>query len=254
MTDKREETNLWSTQDQIAAWLRDGILSGDFAAGSKLPSSREITKQWGAAAQTIRNAVTMLEKEELVYTRRGSGVFVRQHPQRTVVPAASKTPPADPDEQYKGIREAAGVESRERSELLQVEAVSAPVAVANAFGLTPGEAVLLRKQVLFLEDTPSEFVEVYLPLSLAEEVGLTRKRRFKGGVGRVLADAGYPTLRCIDKVSARWPTAEQFEALKMPTKLPVLRTFRVTYSTDDRPIEVSIMAKAGHLFELQYEF
>jgi GntR family transcriptional regulator len=40
----------------------------------------------------------------------------------------------------------------------------------------------------------------------------------------------------------------------MPTKLPVLRQFRVTYSVDDRPIQAEFMIKAGHLYELEYEF
>jgi GntR family transcriptional regulator len=76
----------------------------------------------------------------------------------------------------------------------------------------------------------------------------------RGGSGRVLEDLGYPSLRCEDKVSAQLPTPEQYAALQMPTKLPVLRTFRTTYSTDDRPIQAEIMAKAGHLYELQYDF
>ena len=31
-------------------------------------------------------------------------------------------------------------------------------------------------------------------------------------------------------------------------------TLRVVYSDGDRPIEVTVVAKAGHLYELQYEF
>jgi GntR family transcriptional regulator len=58
----------------------------------------------------------------------------------------------------------------------------------------------------------------------------------------------------VDKVAARWPTPQQQRALKMPTKLPVLRQFRVTYSVDDRPIQAEFMIKAGHLYELEYEF
>jgi GntR family transcriptional regulator len=33
----------------------------------------------------------------------------------------------------------------------------------------------------------------------------------------------------------------------------VLRTFRVVYSDDDVPVEATIMAKAGHLYELRYD-
>lgn len=36
--------------------------------------------------------------------------------------------------------------------------------------------------------------------------------------------------------------------------MPVLRTLRVVHSDDDRPVEVTVMVKAGHLYELQYEF
>jgi GntR family transcriptional regulator len=34
----------------------------------------------------------------------------------------------------------------------------------------------------------------------------------------------------------------------------VLRTLRVVYSVGERPIEASVLVKAGHLYELRYEF
>lgn len=254
MTDEREEEpTVWSTQDQIAAYLRDGILSGDFPPGKKLPSSRELTRRFGAAAQTIRNAVITLEKEGLVYSRQGSGVIAREHPQRTMEPAKYKTPPSGGGK-YQWISEAEKGGSSGKSELLAVEEVVPPAAVRKALGLGDDDTALLRRQVLFLDDEPCELVEVYIPLDLARETVIMERRKIKGGVGRVLAEAGLPPLRCVDKVSARWPTPEQARALRMPTKLPVLRTFRVTYSTDDRPVQAEIMAKAGHLYELQYEF
>lgn len=248
-----EDPSVWSTQDQIASYLRDGILSGDFPPGGKLPSSRELWAKFGAAAQTIRNAVITLEKEGLAYSRQGAGVIVRDHPQRTMEPARYKTPPTG-DGKYQWIGEVEKQGSSGKSELLDVEEVVPPVAVQKAFDLAPDEQVLLRRQVLFLDDNPAELVEVYIPLDLATGTAITERRKIRGGVGRVLMEAGFPPVRCVDKVSARWPTPEQARALRMPTKLPVLRTFRVTYSTNDRPIQVEIMAKSGHLHELQYEF
>lgn len=58
----------------------------------------------------------------------------------------------------------------------------------------------------------------------------------------------------MDRVSARVPTQEQYQALNLPSGLPVLRTLRVVYSDEQRPIEATVMVKAGHLYELQYEF
>lgn len=34
----------------------------------------------------------------------------------------------------------------------------------------------------------------------------------------------------------------------------MLRTLRVVYSDGEHPIEATVTAKAGHLYELQYEF
>lgn len=33
----------------------------------------------------------------------------------------------------------------------------------------------------------------------------------------------------------------------------MLRTLRVVYDAAERPVEVTVMAKAGHLYELRYE-
>ena len=255
MTENPEETTkpIWPVHDQIAAYLRDGILNGDFPPGKPLPSSRKLNDQFGAAAQTIKNAMATLEREGLVYTRRGAGIYAREHRQRTMTPAEYKTPPTDGGK-YQWISAAEHKGFTGRSELLDVKEVIPPFLVREAFDLGPEEKAQLRRQVMYLDDEPCELVEVYFPLELAQDTPLAEKRRIKGGAGRVLSDAGLPALRCVDKVAARWPTPQQQEALRMPTKLPVLRQFRVTYSVDDRPIQAEFMIKAGHLYELEYEF
>lgn len=260
MAERRDKESLWSVQDQIASYLRERILDGEIEPDGQLPSSRELLAQFGAAAQTIKNAMSTLEAEGLVYTRRGAGVFARRHPQRTMTPAEYKQPPTD-GSKYQWITAANSKGLDGRSELLDVTEVEPPALVRQAFMLAKGETALLRRQVLYLapqdgdqEEQPCELVEVYIPLNLAEGTPIMERRRIKGGTGRVLLEAGFPSLRCVDKVTARWPTPQQQKALKLPTKLPVLRQFRVTYSVDDRPIQAEFMIKAGHLYELEYEF
>ena len=253
MAEERDEGILWSVQDQIAAYLRERILDGEIGPDEQLPSSRELLAEFGAAAQTIKNAMTTLQKEGLVYTRRGAGVFARKHPQRTMTPANYKNPPTDGGS-YQWITEAGKKGSTGHSELLDVEEVVPPYLVRQAFDLPEDGKAVLRRQVMHLDDQPCELVEVFFPLDLAQGTPIAERRRIKGGAGRVLAEAGFPALRCVDKVAARWPTPRQARALRMPTRLPVLRQFRVTYSVDDRPIQAEFMFKAGHLYELEYEF
>ena len=61
---------------QVADGLRAAIQSGDLAAGTKLPSGRELAKEWGVALMTLQKAIDQLRDEGLVYTQRGRGVFV----------------------------------------------------------------------------------------------------------------------------------------------------------------------------------
>ncbi|CAM5729247.1 hypothetical protein SANTM175S_11006 [Streptomyces antimycoticus] len=80
------------------------------------------------------------------------------------------------------------------------------------------------------------------------------RRKIKGGTPALMAELGYPPRLSVDKVSARVPTQEQCTVLGLPGNLPVLRTLRVVYSDEERPIEATVLAKAGHLYELRYEF
>ena len=61
---------------QIAEQLRQGILSGEFAAGARLPAERELAAQLGVSRPSVREALIALEVEGWVEIRTGSGVYV----------------------------------------------------------------------------------------------------------------------------------------------------------------------------------
>ncbi|WP_344428915.1 GntR family transcriptional regulator [Amycolatopsis minnesotensis] len=71
---------------QVAEQLRRKIVEGEYAAGDKLPSRRELCEIFGVAPMTAENAVRELRTAGLVVSRKGSGVYVRTHPGRTSVP------------------------------------------------------------------------------------------------------------------------------------------------------------------------
>ena len=61
---------------QIADGVRQAIDSGELAAGAKLPSGRELAKQWGVSLMTLQKAIDHLRDEGRVYAQQGRGVFV----------------------------------------------------------------------------------------------------------------------------------------------------------------------------------
>ncbi|MFF9395711.1 GntR family transcriptional regulator [Streptomyces griseoluteus] len=242
-----------SLHERIAADLRDEIMSGDLAAGASLPSTVQLKERFDASNATIQKALQLLKDERLVVGRAGAAVTVREHRQRTMRPA-SYMAPAPSGEPYRWLTEAAKLGARPDSSLLDVRETSAPADVAAALRIAGDETVLLREQVLTLDDEPVELVRSYYPMAVARGTAITEKRKIRGGTPALLAALGFPPRTSVDRVSARVPTQEQYRALRLPSDLPVLRTLRVVFSDDERPIEATVMVKAGHLYELQYEF
>ncbi|MER5638183.1 GntR family transcriptional regulator [Kitasatospora sp. NPDC002227] len=245
-----------AVHQRIAADLRDEILSGELPREARLPSTAVLIDRFGASNASVQKAVNLLKDEHLVTSRAGASTTVTYRPRRIMVPAAYSAPAA-PGETYRWISEAEGQGYRATIELLSVGKVAAPREVAAAFGIEAGELVARRAQILRLDDQPAELVHSHYPLAIAEGTPLLEFRKIRGGTPALLAAMGHTPAPdgTVDRISACIPTQEQFVALHLPGELvPVLRTFRVVRSTKDVIIEVTVMAKAGHLYELQYTF
>lgn len=60
--------------------LRQQILDGTFPAGSKLPPQQDLADSFGVTLMTLRQAMSGLESEGLVWAARGKGTFVADRP------------------------------------------------------------------------------------------------------------------------------------------------------------------------------
>ncbi|GAB3875145.1 TetR/AcrR family transcriptional regulator C-terminal domain-containing protein [Kibdelosporangium lantanae] len=72
---------------RIVAEIRGRIASGRLRPGDKVPSTRQITQEWGVAMATATKVISALRDLGLVDTRPGAGTVVR----------GQRTPAADPD-------------------------------------------------------------------------------------------------------------------------------------------------------------
>lgn len=62
--------------EQITAIVRGRIGSGDYAAGTRMPSTTTLAQEFGVASRTVRKALAPLLAEGLIETRPGWGTFV----------------------------------------------------------------------------------------------------------------------------------------------------------------------------------
>jgi AcrR family transcriptional regulator len=116
------------TYQAIAAAIRQGIETGRLRPGERVPSTREITRQWGVAVATATKALQALQAEGLVKGVVGVGTVVADRrsssrPQGTVEPRRRR--PRDTE-----------------SELTRERIVLTAVAIADSEGLP---AVTMRR-------------------------------------------------------------------------------------------------------------
>src|SRR6202035_5190211 len=65
-----------SLSAEVVDRLAEQIISGDLAAGAKLPSEQEMMTGMGVSRTVVREAVAALRARGLVITRHGVGAFV----------------------------------------------------------------------------------------------------------------------------------------------------------------------------------
>lgn len=67
---------------QLVEQIQLMVVSGIFAAGSKLPSVREMAAQASVNPNTMQRALSQLESDGLLYSQRTSGRFVTEDVQK----------------------------------------------------------------------------------------------------------------------------------------------------------------------------
>lgn len=63
---------------QVAAVIRQRIRSGLWAAGRQIPTLGELEREFGVARVTLRQALSLVERDGLIWRGRGRGTFVTE--------------------------------------------------------------------------------------------------------------------------------------------------------------------------------
>lgn len=237
--------------ERIAANLRALIMSGEWEPGWKIPKTDDLIAEHGASNVTIQRALNILKTEGLLEGRAGSGVYVRERAPQTIQPASFMAA-SDPGQPYRWVSEAAKRSQRGANRIILVGEAVPPRRVREILDLADDGVAVLRSRVGLLNDEPAELVDSYYPAELAQGTRLADRRKIPGGSPTLLAEMGYPPREQEDEISARPATTREFTQLELPADIPVIEVFRVVYSDDRRPIEVTTLVKPAHLFKMGY--
>jgi GntR family transcriptional regulator len=233
---------------QIAAELRQRIRRGDWAAGEKLPSIPAIAEMYGVAKQTVQRTIDQLRIEGLLITKPGSGTYVRGTRRRLNRLSRGRY----------GSRRGyhADLAARYRQELIEVGLATPPAEVADAFGVSDGTTLLVRRHLVRTDE--QQPVEIGASWFRAAEAGGTSLAE-RAAFGRPLYQeveevTGRSYTSATDQITARLPTREEAELLQIRPDTPVLHLLHVAYDAEHKPIEVGQATWPGPMTTLSEEY
>jgi DNA-binding FadR family transcriptional regulator len=134
---------------QVADHLRELIDNGDFPAGGRLPTERELAERLGISRPTVREALIALEVEGRVRIRVGSGIYVTEAPAAPVAALHTLQPVEGPIELLRAREFVEGAVAAEAATLVRpadVEAMDDVIARMAAGGHPSQETVALDRE------------------------------------------------------------------------------------------------------------
>jgi GntR family transcriptional regulator len=223
----------------IAQDLRERIESGELLPGDQLPTELELRDMYGAARNTVRDAVRTLTTLGLVVTRQGQGTFVawRLRPFVTTLspgPENGLSGAEGEDAFIEAIRQ----HRRPSASVPRVETLPATRDIADQLGVLDGTAVIIRRQERYLDGQPWSLQTTAYPMELARRgaMSLLMAQDIPGGAFAYLKDTlGVAEVGHRDLIQVRPPTEDEarFFALADNGRVAVLSCVRTGYQDAD---------------------
>jgi GntR family transcriptional regulator len=224
---------------QVVAEIQRRIDSGEYPAGSLLPSEHQLVDLFDVSRPTIVKALTPLRQDGWIDTQQGRGSFVRGRP---ALAGAERTRPA------KRILELP--ETALSGELVQAGVKLAPGYVTKLLGLEPGAKAFLRQRLLG-DDEPVELASLWLPLEVAKGTDLASPELLGESMRQHLQTRRKVWLdHAVERISARKPTGEEAGLLRVAADEPVLNVIVTAYDAKSKPVHVTDLVLPGDRHEI----
>ncbi len=218
---------------QLKEIIRDKILSGEWVEGMRLPSERELCEQYGVSRMTVRQSITDLVHEGLLYREQGKGTFVRR---ARIYQQLDRLTSFTEDMHNRG--------QVPNTKVLAAGMYNADSMVAERLQISPGQEVfrLYRLRISNGEPLALELTHIHFPgceRLVAEDLehnSLYVLLETKYGVSLVEA---------LQEVEAGLAGKEEANLLRISPGSSVLLTRRTTYTNHGHPVEYAVSTYRG---------
>jgi GntR family transcriptional regulator len=223
---------------QLKKILLKQIQEGEFPLGSMIPSERDLSQTYGISRMTVRQALSQLVSDGLLYREKGRGTFVSpvKLEQKNIMSFSNTV-------RAKGLMPSARV--------LYFEKEEATEELCERMGLSNGEKVYHLKRLRLADDMPVAVEEDFIPERYCP--GLEHWD-LKSSLHRMIKNEYGHNVRYVDHViEATKPNRDEKEMLQITVATPILKLVCEYYTEDDRKIifEKSIYRSDEYKYNLR---
>lgn len=223
---------------QLSGIIEEAVLSGYYPIESKIPSEQELMKTYSVSRVTVRQTMDYLASRGIVLRKQGIGTFVSSN----IISQNMN----DIIGFYPGLINKG---TRLETNILAYDVIFPEANISANLQLKQGDKVLKLVRQFFIEERLVVVDQVYIPNDIAEH--WTKEEAIKKGSFQLIQDnAGIRLNNSTLNIRAATVTREMAELLHIKKNDPVLELRRLTYSTDQRPVEYTVFYFPGHSYEL----
>ncbi len=242
--------------DEVAAVLTDRIERGEYPAGQRLPSEREITDELQVSRATVRGALLRLQAENIIDIIPRGGAFVRSPSTKVVVG------PTNPDIASGLELKRAGsfiraMEAQGRKTLVRFiepsSIIPAGEELAVKMGVSPETKVLRRYRVHLVDRIPYRILDSYYLASLLGDL-LGKDEGYIPLFKWLRSHTGLRPARAYEKINVRMPSSEEATLLNISRAQPVVDMDRWVWADDNTLFEYSHIVANAALHEYTYSY
>ena len=218
---------------QLREIIREMVRSGAWPPGELIPSERELSERYGISRMTVRQSVSELVKEGLLYREQGRGTFVgRPKISQQLLRLTSFSEDMGGRQQLPGAR------------VLEAAMLPADDPVAERLRIKPGQPIFRLRRLRLADSEPLALETAIVSFIGCERLlddDLERHSLYS------LLERSYhqPLMEAEQEVEAGLAAEQEAAALGIAPGDPVLLTRRLTYTERQRPIEYATSVYRG---------
>lgn len=245
---------------EVVGIVRDRILSGEYPPGSELPTDAEFKAEFLSGEETIRRGLRVLMNEG--YVTPGN----RQHRRRVrdvnridFYALLSESTERLNDRRKLGS-DTWNADASDQGHVaghhqISVGIEQATADIASRLGIPVGDLVVARRRVRTLNGQVHNSSDSFYPRALVDGTDVMSPADIPQGVIAYLREVkGIEQADYQDELEWRMPTPAEVSALSILPGVPVLLQYRTGYTSDSRPVRVTVTTWPGDRARLIYRF